>query len=299
VLEIDAHFEGRRKQLMDNQARVLREHIQTNRSTIPANHISNIELVAQTFAADPPSALRELADVIDDELIAGVDAASHEGRGWPYRLKRVVDKLDKEWRHLNADWDRRIAQENQLAESRLIAIGTGLDSLGQGAIGGIHYRINRSRYFSKMYRTLTKTLRVELIETWTSYTQFLTRGLDPAFKFIDGVGTRLASLRERLHGEMQSIQTSAIVNQTEATRDNTVQLENVLREVRQLVFVAEQLTVRAQAEQRWYSRLVNDLRIKLLKMQIRTAFFGAVAGTAIVAAGKLLFEYFKDNGWPF
>src|SRR5262249_57043655 len=109
-------------------------------------------------------------------------------------------------------------------------------------------RINRARYYSRVFRTLAGTLRVGLVETWTSYEQFLTRGLDPASKFIDEVGERLASLRDRLHGDMQSIQTSAIVNQTEATRDNTVQLQNVLREDRQLVFVAEQLTVRAQTE---------------------------------------------------
>jgi hypothetical protein len=208
-----------------------------------------------------------------------------EDRDWALELKQFVYGLDKAWRDLHADWDRALAEENQLAESRLIAIGLGLDLLGQGAIGGIHFRINRARFYSDVFRMLAGTLRVDLIETWTSYDQFVTRGLNPAFKFIEGVGIRLNTLRSRLHGEMQSIQTSAIVNQTEATRDNTVQLENVLREVRQLFLLGEEVFIRAQDTIVWWRR---------------AAAIATIVGAILGLAAKLAIDnWTRGTGWPF
>jgi hypothetical protein len=258
VRKIDDEFERRCEATARDIANALRIYLKKNARNVPADEMEKIEVAATKLAPKTmPSALRELADIPDAELISSIASGALKERAWAVDLKKHIYGLDKLWRDLNADWDYRLAEENQLAESRLIAIGIGLDNLGQGAIGGIHYRINRARYYSDVFRTLAETLRVGLVETWTSYAQFLTRGLDPAFKFIDGVGTRLATLRARLHGEMQSIQTSAIVNQTEATRDNTVQLENVLREVRQLVLIGEQVLVTSQRKLVFWRRIAG------------------------------------------
>ena len=45
------------------------------------------------------------------------------------------------------------------------------------------------------------------------YDQFVTRGLKPAFDFIDGVGARRLSLRARLQSVLEGIETGALVRQ--------------------------------------------------------------------------------------
>jgi hypothetical protein len=286
VLKIEEDFEAERDKVISEISVSLRNYLTDNAGKIPADQIVKAQSAAQKLTPkEAPVALRELAHIPDRLLMKSFEEVPQEDRGWAIEFKKFIYGLDESWRDLNADWDRELAEENQLAESRLIAIGIGLDGLGQGAIGGIHYRINRARYYSDVFRTLAKTLRVGLIETWTSYEQFLTRGLDPAFKFIDDVGSRLASLRSRLHGEMQSIQTSAIVNQTEATRDNTVQLENVLREVRQLVLIGEQVYIDTQHTIAWWKKVAT----------MGTIVSGIVFG-ALGVAGKWIIEYWWKMG---
>jgi hypothetical protein len=75
--------------------------------------------------------------------------------------------------------------------------------------------------------SLLGTLKIGNIDTWVAYDQFVTRGLKPAFDFIDGVGERLVGLRARLQSVLEGIETSALVIQTSATRSNTAQLRRV------------------------------------------------------------------------
>jgi hypothetical protein len=64
-----------------------------------------------------------------------------------------------------------------------------------------------------------------------SYDQFVTRGLKPAFDFIDGVGVRLLGLRARLQTVLEGIETSTLVTQTSATRENTTRLRRIAETV--------------------------------------------------------------------
>jgi hypothetical protein len=114
---------------------------------------------------------------------------------------------------------------NEYVELQLIEIAAGLDRLGEVVVGGLPYRIARSRYFTRRFHQMRKQLIVGNIESWTSYDQFATRGLQPVFDFIESVGQRLRALRLRLANVMQSIQTSALVSQSEETRKNTRRLE--------------------------------------------------------------------------
>ncbi|MDX2205175.1 MAG: DUF3422 family protein [Hyphomicrobiaceae bacterium] len=111
-----------------------------------------------------------------------------------------------------------LSRSSRRAERRLIGISAALDEVGRDTVGGLPFRIARASYYIGMFRSLLKSLRVERVEKWMPYDEFVTRGLDPTFEFITGVGTRLEKLRARLQNAMQAVQTSAIVAQTEATR---------------------------------------------------------------------------------
>jgi Protein of unknown function (DUF3422) len=147
--------------------------------------------------------------------------------------RRLIDNLSTS----EDQRDQWIADYTQIIEPRLLSIGAALDRIGERAVGGIHYRINRSRYYVQEFRLLLKTLRVGNIDTWTSYEQFVTRGLDPAFDFISRLGERLDGLRSRLQAATESIQTSALVAQASATRQNTMELKIIARAARSVTLL--------------------------------------------------------------
>jgi hypothetical protein len=141
----------------------------------------------------------------------------------------------------NKDADERnakLAHLNEYIELQLIGIAKGLDEMGKGSIGGLPYRIARSRYHAQLFNEMRNALGIGNIESWTSYDQFANRGLKPVFDFIEAVGHRLRQLRQRLANVMQSIQTSALVTQSEETRKNTRALELLQRSAKNITFAA-------------------------------------------------------------
>jgi hypothetical protein len=142
-------------------------------------------------------------------------------------------------RNRNADErNEKLSALNEYVELQLIGIAKGLDEMGEGAVGGLPYRIARSRYYAQQFKAMRETLGVGNIESWTSYNQFASRGLEPIFEFIESAGHRLRALRQRLANVMQSIQTSALVTQSEETRKNTRALELLQRSARGITVAA-------------------------------------------------------------
>ncbi|MCE9522134.1 MAG: hypothetical protein K8S25_06845 [Alphaproteobacteria bacterium] len=112
-------------------------------------------------------------------------------------------------------------------ESRLIQLGADLDSIGQGGSGRLLYVINRAKRYVQEFQRLMSTMKISNIPTWTTYEQFVDRGLAPTFEAIGGTGERLVSLRDRLQSVTNMVQTGALIVQTEATQHNTQTLRRV------------------------------------------------------------------------
>jgi hypothetical protein len=138
-------------------------------------------------------------------------------------IKRIVDNL----REAKQDRDIKLAEHNQDAEEELARITKALDRLGSAAVGGLSYRINRSKYFAELYRTQAEALKDDAIETWWSYSQFLKRGMEPTLQLIETIGDNHQRLQAQLQSIKQDILQSSINNQTESTRDNTYKLERI------------------------------------------------------------------------
>ena len=66
-------------------------------------------------------------------------------------------------------------------ERDLIYLSAALDAIGRKARHGLHFRINRSRFYAAEFESLLGTLKIGNIDTWVAYDQFVTRGLKPAF----------------------------------------------------------------------------------------------------------------------
>jgi hypothetical protein len=113
-------------------------------------------------------------------------------------------------------------------ETELIGLGAALDEIGRDTVGGLHFRVTRSEYHAKEFRRLLGTLNVGNVPTWISYSQFVKRGLAPAFDYISSVGSRARALRSRLRTVSETIETSALVGQSAATRHNTAVLRQAI-----------------------------------------------------------------------
>ncbi len=187
---------------------------------------------------------------------------------WTEILKSVDDQ-EEEYRRVDGDHDAHLAEINRAAEHALIRITDGLDKLGDGAIGGLPYRIARSRYYADTFRAAQLNLRVGPIETWWSYDQFAKRGMEPVLKFIDSVGERLDKLRTRLQTMKQDILQRSIALQTEATRDNTHRLERIQSELKRMADLTEVMNRRlaelniAEAEHRVKTAALEHLTAEL------------------------------------
>ena len=147
---------------------------------------------------------------------------------------RKEGKSNEERRPIQDEEDRAIQELADKVESDLIELSAALDAVGDQADHGLHFRINRSRYYVCEFESLLASLKISNIETWVTYDQFVTRGLKPAFDFIDGVGVRLLGLRARLQSVLEGIETSALVKQSAATRENTAQLRSIADEFARL-----------------------------------------------------------------
>jgi hypothetical protein len=141
-------------------------------------------------------------------------------------------------------------------ETQLIGIGAALDEIGGRTVGGLHFRVNRSGYHAEEFRRLLRTLEVQNVQTWVSYEQFVIRGLEPAFESVASVGRRVRALRDRLQTVSETIETSALVGQSAATRYNTA----VLRQATTIMVAVLAIYLSKLAFPTVYTRLLELLQ---------------------------------------
>lgn len=134
------------------------------------------------------------------------------------RIQRI------ETRHI-----RRLSAMIQHTEGRLINIGGKLDEIGEGGSGRMLYVIARANYFAAEFDRMYPTLAIRDVDGWINYKNFVDRGMRPAFEFIAATGERLKSIRTRLQTVTETIQTAALIVETEATRENTAALGRIAR----------------------------------------------------------------------
>jgi hypothetical protein len=162
---------------------------------------------------------------------------ARDGKKW-----RAIQDIMNDLRERKEERDIRLARNNQDAELALVTITRDLDRLGKAAIGGLTYRISRSRYFADLFRRQAKALEDSDIETWWSYSRFARRGMEPTLQLIEGIGESYAKLHEQLKSIKDDILQSSINNQTESTRDNTYKLERIQSAVGRVADASEKST---------------------------------------------------------
>jgi hypothetical protein len=240
--QLDAAFEewiGRTNELQTETARKISSldgrFWSSIQSEIDALGNAEVENIRRRYWSNPRWAypkLRRLA-MINQGISSGP---------WNTLLKAVDDR-EEDYRTIESDNDFNLAEINRAAEHEFIKITESLDKLGGGAVGGLPYRISRSRYYGDTFRAGHLNLLVGPIEAWWSYDQFARR-MEPVLKFIDNVGERFDKLQIRLQTMKQDILQRSIAIQTEATRDNTHRLERIQSELKRMSDLTEAMNQR-------------------------------------------------------
>jgi hypothetical protein len=249
-------------------------------------------LTWQTSSPQPELEIDEEALMLFRRLLDDIVSAAPDGADLGPNATNVFAtsrKYLERARRAKSRHDEDLGQLNRQTDLSLARIKTYIDKLGRDAIGGLPFRINRARYYAETYRRMVTSLRVGSIDTWWDYSQLATRGVDPPMRFIEDVGTRLGRLRIRLRDAMEAVQTSAIANQTEATRDNTYQLEVIAAEMRHVVVGVGRL-----AEQNEETlKEIRGLELSAAKWKtwtVRIGFWNALLISFLAGGFGLLFS---------
>lgn len=123
---------------------------------------------------------------------------------------------------------RELSRELSKTELELIELSGELDYIGEGGSGRLLYVIDRAEAFVSQFDFMYPTLEITDVKGWISYKHFVMRGLKPTFDQIKAAQKRLVALRERLETITSTIQTSALIIEAEATRENTRTLRRIV-----------------------------------------------------------------------
>jgi hypothetical protein len=250
----------------------------------------NPRLACHALRKHAEKELRKLSENDQQQALWKLVQDSGETKPLPWDLLlAAVDDWEEEYREKAGERDTSLGEINREAGQALIEIAQGLDTLGDGAVGGLPYRIARSSYYAKSFDDAQMYLRVGNIETWWSYEQFAKRGMEPDLRFIASVGERLEKLRSRLQIMKQDILQRSIALQTEATRDNTHRLEQIQRGIRRMGYEIHILNKnilglkRDAAEHEKVAAIHNVDKAFWLKLTAIAGFIAAIVGWAVAA----------------
>ena len=105
------------------------------------------------------------------------------------RIREAGDNIDQQLRD----------SKDALTRDSLKTIQHDLNALTSNQrIGGLLYRINRSRYYARNFKLGMDDLRFAPVKGWEPYDAFMHRNLFPTIDHIDGIGQRFEALASRV-----------------------------------------------------------------------------------------------------
>ncbi len=182
--------------------------------------------------ADVPARSRTLTRREVNAILRSVDRIFDPTADLETLKQRYAKHPPRDLSVVRDDKLKLLAKVISTTESKLIELGQKFDQIGAGGSGRLMYIINRSRYHTEEFKHLWPTLNVGNIDGFVSYETFVRRSVKPSFDYIESTGERLTALRSRLQEITNTIQTSALIMESEATRENTQILTKIFSTVK-------------------------------------------------------------------
>jgi len=173
--------------------------------------------------------------------------------------------------------DEMASYEQWMIENRLTELATKINESSNKFQGGIHNRAARTRIIVNSFKQRVEYLRIDRIEFWQPYDEFVRRTLFETYDFVMSVDERMQTLRNRLRQVLTGVQTTALVDLTTGIRD----LNDDTNKLTEGILKVE--------------RSAGNLQIILFIIGV-AAFFGELAA-ALIQSAPWLFDYvpfFRD-----
>jgi len=118
-----------------------------------------------------------------------------------------------------AGYPNDISHEQWLVEKKLTQLATDINNSSNKIPGGIHNRAARTRIIVNAFKQRVDDLRIDRIEFWQPYDEFVRRTLYETYDFVMSVDERMQILRSRLRQVLTAVQTTALVELTTGIRE--------------------------------------------------------------------------------
>lgn len=138
---------------------------------------------------------------------------------------QLIHKIDKDITDFRAESSNIKTIHNAESESleltyksKLVEFAERFNKLDRCAVGGLSFRIERSRYYAASFRNQVKDLRIVRIEGWQPYHEFVRRYLFQIFDGIQSIGRRYEALGrkiDRLRADAQVAQIASLLRKAE------------------------------------------------------------------------------------
>lgn len=144
------------------------------------------------------------------------------------RKKRAYRRfVDIELYRIDDARDAEMAAVSGVMNDTLANLARDINEVG-GAATNVPFMVDRARLFTEYFNAILPTFQGGNIDTWLSYDSFGRRGRMPRQNAIDRTGIRIGTLNRRLQAITELIQTSALIQQANATRSNTAKIRAVI-----------------------------------------------------------------------
>lgn len=123
---------------------------------------------------------------------------------------------------------------------KLDSIQNKMSSLSRGRPGSqnkglgeasLEYRLLRSRYYRQGFESLIDSMRIERIEGYQPYDEFIARRLGSAFNFIEGLGARVEEVRGEWRALDQLYLTTMVTILTHRIQDQQTQNGELIKRI--------------------------------------------------------------------
>jgi hypothetical protein len=130
----------------------------------------------------------------------------------------------------------RITEKLPSFEQRLAEIGQGMKDKTRHIIGGLAYRVERSRYYQGQFDGLVRDLGVEPIEGYPTYDWAVRRRLGGIYDFINTVGRRYERLQQMVGRLDRQVRTSKLLILQSELKDYSAEIDKIQEKAEKAFF---------------------------------------------------------------
>lgn len=158
--------------------------------------------------------------------------------------------------------------------------------LGLECDGGIEYRIERSRYYVSQLRETVKTFRIDRIEGFQQFDEFVQRRFYSTYDYIDRIGQRLNNQKRDLDFIADQVQAEQLLGVSQSNLERQSYLARIQINLLELQIIGEAFLVIPATY--YLGHIINEIRDSIIDRGAGWTFYTYAAIFAASVAVAIL-----------